>query len=261
MAGSGRVLLMRRQSQHCAGLYYCLTRVSTRCSSPRMRVRQVSAGILLRISMSTSSRAHIGKVSVDRVSRETMLRGVADALSTRRPKTIFYANSYAVTLAESDPSFAAAMEKADEIFCDGFGVFLASRLLGSPIPERFAWPDWIERLGEVCRDNSASMFFLGAREGVAGEAAGKLESAVPGLRVHSHHGHFQKDDDPSRQVIDLVNRSGASVLLVGFGMPLQEMWITKHREQLDPLVVFSVGAMFDYVAGQPEPWPPRATPA
>ena len=186
---------------------------------------------------------------VDRVSLDAMLRGVSEALASRRSTTIFYANSHAITLAESDPAFAAAMQNADTVFCDGFGVLLASRLLGTPIPERFAWPDWIERLGQVCRENSASMFFLGAKEGVAREAARKLESAVPGLRVHTHHGHFPKDDESSRRVINLVNESGAQVLLVGFGMPLQEKWITKYRDQLRPRIVFSVGAMFDYVAG------------
>jgi N-acetylglucosaminyldiphosphoundecaprenol N-acetyl-beta-D-mannosaminyltransferase len=199
--------------------------------------------------MSTSSKARIGKIPVDRISLEDMLRSLTSAIRSQTPKTVFYANSYAVTLAEEDPAFAAAMGKADAIFCDGFGVYLASRVLGASIPQRFAWPDWIEHLGVACRDERVSMFFLGAKEGIAADAAKKLEMSVPGLRIDSHHGHFAKDDASSREMIDLVNRSGAAVLLVGFGMPLQEKWITEHRQHLQPLVVFSVGAMFDYVAG------------
>jgi N-acetylglucosaminyldiphosphoundecaprenol N-acetyl-beta-D-mannosaminyltransferase len=183
------------------------------------------------------------------MSLEDMLRFVTDSLASRNAKTVFYANSYAITLAEGDPAFAAAMAKADAIFCDGFGVYLASRVLGASIPQRFTPPDWIDRLGAVCRDNGTSMFFLGAREGVAAEAARKLESVIPGLQVHSHHGHFPKHEAASREVIDVVNRSGAAVLLVGFGMPLQEAWVTGYREQLRPTIVLSVGAMFDYVAG------------
>jgi N-acetylglucosaminyldiphosphoundecaprenol N-acetyl-beta-D-mannosaminyltransferase len=199
--------------------------------------------------MSVSSSVRIGRVSVNRVSLSDMLLFVTESLGARVARTVFYANSYAVTLAEADPQFAAAMGKADVIFCDGFGVYLASRTLGRPIPERFAWPDWIEALGTTCRDSGASMFFLGARQGVARQAASKLEAAVPGLRVHSHHGHFPKNDESSRAVIDVVNQSGAAVLLVGFGMPLQELWITKYRAELELRVVFSVGAMFDYIAG------------
>lgn len=199
--------------------------------------------------MSVSSSVRIGKVSVDRMSLADMLQFVTETLGARTPKTVFYANSYAITLADANPPFAAAMQKADVIFCDGFGVYLASRVLGEAIPERFAWPDWIENLGVVCRDRGASMFFLGALDGVAHDAARKLEAAVPGLRVHAHHGHFTKDEASSRAVIDIVNRSGAAVLLVGFGMPLQEEWTTKYRAELQPRIVFSVGAMFDYVAG------------
>jgi len=209
--------------------------------------------------MSTSSKARIGKIPVDRISLEDMLRGLTNAIRSRTPRTVFYANSYAITLAEEDPAFAAAMGKADAIFCDGFGVYLASRILGSSVPQRFAWPDWIERLGVACRDEGVSMFFLGAKEGVAAAAARKLEMAAPGLRIDSHHGHFPKDDASSRVVIDLVNRSGAAVLLVGFGMPLQEKWIAEHRQHLQPIVVFSVGAMFDYVAGNIRRGPRWAT--
>ncbi|HEY3113511.1 MAG TPA: WecB/TagA/CpsF family glycosyltransferase [Gemmatimonadaceae bacterium] len=175
---------------------------------------------------------------------------MTNSLGSRTPKTIFYANSHAVTLAESDRSFAAVMAKADAIFCDGFGVYIASRVLGSAVPERLTLPDWIGRLGATCRDSGTSMFLLGGREGVAEEAARNVESAVPGLRVHSHHGHFSKDDESSRAVIDLVNASGAGILLVGFGMPIQETWINRYRDRLAPPVVFAVGAALDYVAGK-----------
>ena len=199
--------------------------------------------------MSESSRVYIGRIPVDRIGLAEMLGIVASSLNTGKPRTVFYANSHAVTLAEADPQFAAAMNDADTVFCDGFGAYLAARVLGAPIPERFTWPDWMVPLGKTCRDNGAAMFFLGAKDGVAATAGRKMESAIRGLRVHAHHGHFPKDDASSRQIIDLINRSGATVLLVGFGMPLQELWITKYRRELAPLVVFANGATFDYVAG------------
>ena len=183
------------------------------------------------------------------MSLDDLLRAVSEWLGSEASMTIFYANSHAVTLAESNPEFATAMAKADAIFCDGFGIYLASRLLGVSVPERFSWPDWFDRLGTVCRDAGAAMFFLGAKEGVAAEAGRRLERVNPGLRVHSHHGHFPKDDASSAAAIDMINRSGATVLLVGFGMPLQEVWVTKHRRQLQPKIVLSVGATFDYMAG------------
>jgi N-acetylglucosaminyldiphosphoundecaprenol N-acetyl-beta-D-mannosaminyltransferase len=191
----------------------------------------------------------VGKVAVDRISLEQVLATVADSLVRGTRKTFFYANSHAVTLAERDPEFVASLRTADAIFCDGFGVYVASRILGAAVPERFSPPDWIERLGEVVRSNGASMFFLGSREGIAAQAALRVEAALPGLKIYSHHGHFEKSDAQSRRVVEEVNRSGASVLLVGFGMPVQENWITRYRDQLRPNVVITVGALFDYASG------------
>jgi N-acetylglucosaminyldiphosphoundecaprenol N-acetyl-beta-D-mannosaminyltransferase len=178
-----------------------------------------------------------------------MLSVMAAALESGTRKTIFNANAYAVTVAEKNPSFATALAKADVVFCDGFGVYVAARLMGEPIRERFTYADINGKIAQVCHSKGGSLFLLGAKKGVADRAARKLEAAVPGLRVYSHHGYFEKNGESSREVIDIINRSGASVLFVGFGMPLQELWITSYREQLRPLVVFSVGGALDYAAG------------
>jgi N-acetylglucosaminyldiphosphoundecaprenol N-acetyl-beta-D-mannosaminyltransferase len=191
----------------------------------------------------------IGKILVDRIFLDDVLRKLAVALDSGARQTIFHANAYAVTLAEANPSFANAMAKADVVFCDGFGVYVASRILGAPIPERLTYADITKKLARTCHSSGGSLFLLGAKQGVAAKAARNLEAAVPGLRVHSHHGYFEKDEQASREVIETINQSGASVLFVGFGMPLQELWITTHRTQLRPQVVFSVGAALDYAAG------------
>src|SRR5690242_16815106 len=223
MGGSGPDYQTLTPSRRCARAYYCQTHDSTKWAARRGLAPSHSTGAPAPRGMSKSSRVYIGKIPVDRIGLADMLRIVAGALASGQQRTIFYANSHAVTLAETDPEFAAAMNGADTVFCDGFGAYFASRLLGSPIPERFSWPDWIVPLGGTCRDNGSSMFFLGAKEGVAQTAANKMEREVPGLRVHSHHGHFPKDDRSSRRIIEQINRSGAKVLLVGFGMPLQEL--------------------------------------
>jgi N-acetylglucosaminyldiphosphoundecaprenol N-acetyl-beta-D-mannosaminyltransferase len=249
MAGSGRVSLMRTPSQLCAQVYYCLTRDETRCESPHARVLSHLTGAWPLTSTSASSKVRVGKILVDRISLDEMLRLVKMALESRIPRTILNANANAVTLAQAHQSFAGAMAKADVIFCDGYGVYLAAQVLGAAIPERFTYADINEKLARVCHSAGGSLFLLGAKDGVAARAARNLEAAVPGLRVYSHHGYFPKDDQSSREVIDILNRSGASMLFVGFGMPLQELWITKYRAELEAIVVLSVGAALDYAAG------------
>jgi hypothetical protein len=40
------------------------------------------------------------------------------------------------------------------------------------------------------------------------------------------------------------------VLLVGMGTPLQELWVDHYFDRLDAHVVWTVGALFDYVSGR-----------
>jgi N-acetylglucosaminyldiphosphoundecaprenol N-acetyl-beta-D-mannosaminyltransferase len=200
--------------------------------------------------MNASSRVWIGKIPVDRITVEDTLNAVASAVSTDRRITILNANANAVTIAERDPVFAAALQKADLVFCDGFGVYAAAKALRTPLSERFTWADFTDKLALRCRDEGATMFLLGAKDGVGAEAARRLRALAPGLKVDFHHGYFDKSDAGSAEVIDLVNGSGADVLLVGFGMPAQEHWIARHRESIRAAVVFSVGAAIDYAAGK-----------
>lgn len=51
-----------------------------------------------------------------------------------------------------------------------------------------------------------------------------------------------------RWLRDLLN--GADILIVGFGMPLQERWLVENRVGLDVRVALAGGAVFDYVSGR-----------
>ena len=64
----------------------------------------------------------------------------------------------------------------------------------------------------------------------------------------SHHGYVTDEADALR-VIDQINASGADVLLVGMGNPIQERWLHEHRERLNVPVAMAVGGLFNYWAG------------
>ena len=57
-------------------------------------------------------------------------------------------------------------------------------------------------------------------------------------------------------MINTINEFGTDLLLVGFGAPRQEAWISAHRDQLNASAVFTCGACMEYVAGAVKT-PPR----
>lgn len=97
------------------------------------------------------------------------------------------------------------------------------------------------------------VYLLGGRLDVVMKAAIHAEQAL-GQIVVGYCDGYQGMQDPS--LIDRINASGAEVLLVAMGNPMQEAWILEHREQLTVPIVSGVGALFDFWAGD-KPRAPR----
>jgi N-acetylglucosaminyldiphosphoundecaprenol N-acetyl-beta-D-mannosaminyltransferase len=53
--------------------------------------------------------------------------------------------------------------------------------------------------------------------------------------------------EEDRQVVDMINASGAGVVFVGLGCPKQEQWMVDHRSKINAVMI-GVGAAFDYHA-------------
>lgn len=191
-------------------------------------------------------------VGVTPLTQWEYIEAIIEAAKEKHRIVISYANIHAVNLANAIPWFRELLNRSDIVFCDGVGLLLGVRILGSRLPERFTIPDWMPVLAERCCMEGLSIYFLGAQPGVAAEAAAALGRKYSGLRVAgADHGHF--DHTPgsveSEAVLERVNASGADILLIAFGQPIQEQWLWQHHQRLNPTVLIPVGATFDYLAG------------
>jgi N-acetylglucosaminyldiphosphoundecaprenol N-acetyl-beta-D-mannosaminyltransferase len=125
-------------------------------------------------------------------------------------------------------------------------------LLGHNLPDRMTWADFAWTLAEYCVQQGFTLFLLGARPGVADEAADRLREKLPDLHiVGTQHGYFDKtqDSEENRSVIQRINAVRPNILVVGFGMPLQERWLMENWDQIEANVALTGGAVFDYVSG------------
>jgi N-acetylglucosaminyldiphosphoundecaprenol N-acetyl-beta-D-mannosaminyltransferase len=176
---------------------------------------------------------------------------IDQAIIQRQKAIIAYVNVHAINLAQDVPWFRDFLNQADLTYCDGFGLKWGARLLGGEIPERFTPPDWFPQLAVNCAKQGFSFYFLGARPGIADKAAHQLKLSLPALKIMGvQHGYFDKtpDNPENETIINDINQTKADILVVGFGMPLQERWINENWEQIDARVALPVGALFDYLA-------------
>lgn len=167
-------------------------------------------------------------------------------------KLFLNVNAHCLNLAHEQKWLREFLNQAYVVFCDGAGVILGANILGHHIPERITYADWIWQLAKFAEPRKYSFFFLGAREGVAERASVNLKKRYPNLEVVGvHHGYFKKTYGyPENEfVIDKINRLKPDILVVGFGMPLQERWLMENWEDIDAKVALTGGAVFNYTSG------------
>ena len=187
-----------------------------------------------------------------RVDSTTM----ADAMTTierwlaeGRPRHIVTADASMVVLACQDPELAAIVAGADLVTPDGAGILWAARLLGLPITHKVSGVDLVAELCALSARTGCRLFFLGAAPGVAATAAANLQERYPGAQiVGTHDGYFTPAQEPA--ILAQIQAARPDVLLVAFGIPKQEKWITRHKAALNIPVSLGIGGSFDVYSGR-----------
>jgi N-acetylglucosaminyldiphosphoundecaprenol N-acetyl-beta-D-mannosaminyltransferase len=198
-------------------------------------------------------RVQVLGVGVDVLTVEDLHAEIGRLVREKRRGLVLNANAHCLNLCYEDPMLRTFFNGAEVVFCDGAGVMLAARVLGGRIPARITYADWAWRLAAFAAAEGFSLYFLGARPGVAQAAAERLKERHPGLEIAGfRHGYFDHaaGSPQSAAVVEEINAAAPDILLVGLGMPLQERWLMENGHRLDVGAALTGGAVFDYVSGR-----------
>ncbi|PKO18614.1 MAG: glycosyltransferase [Chloroflexi bacterium HGW-Chloroflexi-10] len=191
-------------------------------------------------------------VKINDLPVEATINIIKNNILTKEKTIISNANIHALNLTFKIAWFRNFLNESDLVFCDGFGVLIGAYLLNQPIHYRYTPPDWINKLGIMCCENHFTLGLIGSKTGVAEKTGSILKDKLPGLDIaFTYHGYFNKTpgNPENEAVIELINLAKPDILLVGFGMPMQEKWLLENFDRLDVKVALPVGAAFDYVSG------------
>lgn len=191
-------------------------------------------------------------VKINAISLAELLTIIKTCALKNECVVISNVNIHAVNIAYSLAWFREFLNQSRLNFCDGFGIKLAAKITGQELNYRFTPPDFIDNVCQMAAQSGWRLFFLGAKPGVALRAAEKMKKRYLNLEIKTHHGYFIKDvqDQENSMVIEEINQFHPEILIVGFGMPLQEKWILENIHLLRVNVVLPAGALFDYLSDE-----------
>jgi N-acetylglucosaminyldiphosphoundecaprenol N-acetyl-beta-D-mannosaminyltransferase len=189
------------------------------------------------------------EVPVASLNMEQTLDKIEDYVRAGTPHQVATSDSSAIVKARQDEEFAAALKSAALVTPDGTGVVWMARVLGLPIAQRVSGIDLLEKICARAARKGWRIFLLGAAPGVAEAAGNVLQQRYPGLSVAGcQHGYFSPEEES--EVIARIAALRPEVLFVGFGIPIQEKWIARHKEALGAPVAIGVGGSFDVISGR-----------
>lgn len=164
-------------------------------------------------------------------------------------QTFSYANTHVLNMAHQDTAFRDTLNRMDLIYADGIGAVIAGRILNGCRLRKMTGADWIHPLAAAMAEQTLRIFILGGKPGVAEKAAAALLQQYPGLQIAgTADGYFI--DQSEAAVIRAVQETRPDALFVGMGSPRQEEWLLAYQAALPVRVVWAVGALFDYLAGE-----------
>ncbi len=151
-----------------------------------------------------------------------------------------------------DLHFGALVAEADLVVADGMPLVWASRLQGTPLPERVAGSNLISSLTAAAAQHGRSVFLLGGAEGTAAGAAELLVKRNPGLKVVGTlcpRVGFDKNPKQMAEIAHSLTDAMPDIVYVALGSPKQEHLIAKLRPSLPAAWWLGVGVSFSFLTG------------
>jgi len=148
--------------------------------------------------------------------------------------------------ADQNPALRQIVVNAELVIPDGAGVVLYFRTQG----RRIQRTPGIELAANVLKRLAVNetAFFYGGAPGITDHAALYWQRQAPGINIiGSQHGFLSPEEQS--ELLQRLEALQPSVILVGLGVPRQEIWICDHRYLCPRSIWIGVGGSFDIWAG------------
>lgn len=156
-------------------------------------------------------------------------------------------NVHICNVASSNHYFSNIINSFTYIHPDGIGIYLASKFLYGKkgLKERSTGTDLYFKLFKELFNKK--FFLIGGTKDCDERIKEKFLLQEKSIAVNLV-GSIYKLFDPIKD-IEIINKSGADILMVALGTPRQEEWIIQNKDKVNVPVIIAVGSGLDFLAG------------
>jgi N-acetylglucosaminyldiphosphoundecaprenol N-acetyl-beta-D-mannosaminyltransferase len=194
-------------------------------------------------------RVCVGDVFFDNIDMAQAIDQLSQMINGDTTRQVSFVNPACVNIAAHDRGYRRILARAAMVLPDGIGIKIAADIMGLPLKQNVNGTDLFPRLCEMLERRGASLFLLGGQPDVVEKVAQTIQVQWPALRIAGYRDGFFGIAQEGAVAAE-VRASGADVLLVARGVPMQDIFIDRQLHQLGVKVAIGVGGLFDFVSGR-----------
>lgn len=186
-------------------------------------------------------------LTIDNEKYEDGLGRLRRLIATDGTQVVHFVHCHGCLAAAKDDETLAALSSADVVYGDGTGMRWAARWRGVDLVGNLNGTDLVPDLLERGLGRRGRVFLLGGTPDEVAMARKRAAERFPDWDfVGHHHGYFAPEDEDA--VLESVRAVAPDVVLVGMGTPLQEEFISRHRDDFGCSLVLAVGGLFAHLS-------------
>ncbi|MCP4310830.1 MAG: WecB/TagA/CpsF family glycosyltransferase [Bacteroidetes bacterium] len=187
-------------------------------------------------------------LQVDDKDTDEVLNWIDTGISENKQRSIFFINAHCFNISCENAAYKEALNESDLVLNDGIGIKLGGILKGIHFKENMNGTDLIPRILNYSTKHHRSVFLLGALDEVVKKAIDTIRQNYPDIILAGYNsGYF--NDDEAKQILEKINALNTDILIVGMGVPKQELWIKENRKNLPNVkILIAGGAVFDFLS-------------
>lgn len=207
----------------------------------------------------TNEKIDIRGVNFDNVTLEEATAYLESRYDEGLTTAVYTPNSEIVQMCIEDEKFYDIINSAELIIPDGIGVVKAAKILGTPLKEKVAGIELGQKTLELAARKNIPVFLFGGKDStrtdsgisIADQCAKIFSEKYTGINIcGTRDGYCKKDGEENDETVRIINESGAEILFVCLGAPLQEKWINENRNRMPNVKIYlGLGGSLDVYSG------------